>query len=47
MSLAIIVAERRLAEEGLILEEDVARAATADWGRPRHDMRSLEAVMEG
>jgi hypothetical protein len=46
-ALAIIVAARRLAEEGLILEEDVARAATADWGRPLHHMRSLEAMMEG
>jgi hypothetical protein len=38
---AITRAARQLAEEGLLLEEDVARAAdaAADWGRPRHDVR--------
>jgi Alpha/beta hydrolase domain len=38
---AITAAARRLVEEGLMLEEDVVRAAAAaaDWGRPRHDIR--------
>ncbi len=38
---AITAAARRLVEEGLMLEEDVERAAAAaaDWGRPRHDIR--------
>jgi Alpha/beta hydrolase domain len=38
---AITAAARQLVEEGLMLEEDVARvaAAAADWGRPRHDVR--------
>jgi hypothetical protein len=38
---AITAAARQLVEEGLILEEDVERAAAAaaDWGRPRHDIK--------
>jgi hypothetical protein len=38
---AITAAARRLVEDGLMLEEDVERAAAAaaDWGRPRHDLR--------
>jgi hypothetical protein len=38
---AITAAARRLVEQGLMLEEDVERAAAAaaDWGRPRHDVR--------
>jgi hypothetical protein len=38
---AITAAARRLLEQGLILEEDVERAANAaaNWGRPRHDVR--------
>jgi Alpha/beta hydrolase domain len=38
---AITAAARQLVEEGLMLEEDVERAAAAaaDWGRPRHDLR--------
>ncbi len=36
---AITAAARQLVEEGLMLEEDVGRAAAADWGRPRHDVR--------
>jgi hypothetical protein len=38
---AITAAARRLVETGLMLEEDVERAAAAaaDWGRPRHDIR--------
>ncbi len=38
---AIGAASRRLAADGFLLEEDVARAeaAAADWGRPRHDVR--------
>ncbi len=38
---AITAAARPLVEQGLMLEEDVERAAAiaADWGRPRHDMR--------
>jgi Alpha/beta hydrolase domain len=38
---AITAAARRLVEDGLMLEEDVERAAAAaaDWGRPRHDIR--------
>ena len=38
---AITAAARQLVEEGLMLEEDVERAAAAaaDWGRPRHDIR--------
>jgi len=37
---AITAAARQLVEQGLMLEEDVARAAAAaaDWGRPRHDI---------
>ena len=37
---AITAAARRLVEQGLMLEEDVERAAevAADWGRPRHDI---------
>jgi hypothetical protein len=37
---AITAAARKLVEEGLMLEEDVERAAAAaaDWGRPRHDI---------
>jgi hypothetical protein len=33
--------EKAYAEQGLMLEEDVERAAAdaADWGRPRHDVR--------
>ena len=36
-----IAAARQLLEQGLMLEEDVERAAAAaaDWGRPRHDIR--------
>jgi hypothetical protein len=35
---AIVAAARDLVAQGLLLEEDVARAAeaAADWGRPRH-----------
>lgn len=35
---AIVAAARELVAQGLLLEEDVARAAeaAADWGRPRH-----------
>jgi Alpha/beta hydrolase domain len=38
---AITAAARQLVEQGLMLEEDVERAAAAaaDWGRPRHDLR--------
>ena len=38
---AITAAAHRLVEQGLMLEEDVERAAAAaaDWGRPRHDVR--------
>jgi len=38
---AITAAAKALVEAGLMLEEDVARAAAAaaDWGRPRHDVR--------
>src|SRR5262252_5622184 len=38
---AITAAARGLVEAGLMLEEDVERAAAAaaDWGRPRHDVR--------
>jgi hypothetical protein len=38
---AVTAAARRLVEDGLMLEEDVDRAAAAaaDWGRPRHDVR--------
>jgi hypothetical protein len=38
---AITAAARELVEKGLMLEEDVERAAAAaaDWGRPRHDVR--------
>ena len=38
---AITAAARRLAEEGLMLEEDVERAtaAAADWCRPHHDIK--------
>jgi hypothetical protein len=37
---AILAAARELVAQGLLLEEDVARAAEAasDWGRPRHDV---------
>jgi hypothetical protein len=37
----IALAARQLVEQGLMLEEDVERAAAAaaDWGRPRHDVR--------
>ncbi len=40
-SAAIEAAARRLVADGLMLEEDVARAvrAAADWGRPLHDVR--------
>jgi hypothetical protein len=40
---AITAAARQLVEEGLVLEEDVERAAAAaaDWGRPRHDIKML------
>jgi hypothetical protein len=40
---AITAAARQLVEEGLMLDEDVERAAVAaaGWGRPRHDI-SLE-----
>ena len=38
---AITAAARHLVEQGLMLEEDVERAApaAADWGRPRHDIK--------
>jgi hypothetical protein len=38
---AITAAARGLVEDGLMLEEDVERAAAAaaNWGRPRHDIR--------
>jgi hypothetical protein len=38
---AITAAARKLVSEGLMLDEDIARAATAaaDWGRPCHDLR--------
>ena len=38
---AITAAARGLVEAGLMLEEDIERAAVAaaDWGRPRHDVR--------
>jgi hypothetical protein len=38
---AITAAARQLVEQGLMLEEDVERAAAAaaDWGHPRHDLR--------
>ena len=38
---AITGAALQLVEAGLMLEEDVERAAAAaaDWGRPRHDVR--------
>ena len=38
---AIIAAGRELVEQGLMLEEDVERAAAAaaEWGRSRHDIR--------
>lgn len=38
---AITAAARKLVSDGLMLEEDVARAAAAatEWGRPRHDLR--------
>jgi hypothetical protein len=38
---AIVAAARQLAEDGLMLEEDVERAAAAaaDWCRPRHDIK--------
>lgn len=37
---AIVEAARQLVADGLMLEEDVERAAAAaaDWGRPRHDI---------
>ena len=37
---AIAAAARALVEQGLMLEEDVARSveAAANWGRPRHDV---------
>jgi hypothetical protein len=37
---AIVAAARELVAQRLMLEEDVARAASAaaDWGRPRHDV---------
>jgi hypothetical protein len=37
---AITAATRQLVEEGLMLEEDIERAAAAakDWGRPHHDI---------
>jgi Alpha/beta hydrolase domain len=40
----IRAAARELVAEGLMLEEDVERAAAAaaDWGRPRHDVRLEE-----
>ena len=39
--LPITAAARQLVEEGLMLEEDVERAAAAasDWGRPRHEIK--------
>ena len=38
---AITALARQLVEQGLMLEEDIerARAAAANWGRPRHDLR--------
>lgn len=38
---AITAAARKLVSDGLMLEEDVARAAAAatEWGRPRHNLR--------
>ena len=38
---AITAAARQLVEDGLMLEEDVERAAAAaaDWGGPRHDIK--------
>ena len=41
---AIEAAARKLVAARLMLEEDVPRvvAAAADWGRPRHDIRTLE-----
>ena len=38
---AITAAAGQLVEQGLMLEEDIERAAAAaaDWGRPRHDVR--------
>jgi Alpha/beta hydrolase domain len=38
---AISAAARQLVEDGLMLEEDVARAVAtaANWGRPRHDVK--------
>ena len=40
---AITAAARHLVEQGLMLEEDVERAAAAaaDWCRPRHDIKLL------
>ena len=40
---AIVAAARELVGQRLMLEEDVERVATmaSDWGRPRHDVRSL------
>jgi hypothetical protein len=37
---AMVAAARRLVEDGLMLEEDVARveAAARNWGRPRHEL---------
>jgi Alpha/beta hydrolase domain len=37
---AIAAAMGRLVKDGLMLEEDIERAAAAaaDWGRPRHDV---------
>jgi Alpha/beta hydrolase domain len=36
---AITAAARQLVEEGLMLGEDIERAANTDWGRPRHDIK--------
>jgi hypothetical protein len=38
---AITAAAKALVEQGLMLEEDVARCteAASDWGRPRHATR--------
>ena len=40
---AIETAAKKLVAERLMLEEDVARvvAAARDWGRPRHDVKTL------
>jgi hypothetical protein len=37
---AIVAAARELRDQGLLLDEDVARCGdmAADWGRPRHDV---------